>query len=37
MFLVNKEGAGKVLETNEATFRGLCSKEGGGDSENEFI
>lgn len=35
--LVNKKGAGKILETNEARFRELQRKHGDGDCENEYI
>lgn len=35
--LVNKKGAGKVLETNEARFRDLWKNDRGSDSENECI
>lgn len=35
--LVNEKGAGKVLDTNEARFRDLRRKDGGSDSENEYI
>lgn len=35
--LVNEKRAGKVLETTEARFRDLQRKDGGSDSENEYI
>lgn len=35
--LVNKKGAGKIIETNEARLRELRRKHGGGDCENEHI
>lgn len=35
--LVKEKRVGKVLETTEARFRDLQRKDGGSDSENEYI